>query len=119
MSRDISNSDDMIDSRQIIERIEELDGMDERDEAETEELRVLKELAEECSGYANDWEHGEALIRRSHWVEYVQELCEDIGDVPKNLPHYIEIDWSKTADNIEVDYTTVDYDGVEYLIRSC
>ena len=41
----------------------------------------------------------------------------DIGDLPKDLPAYIVIDWDKTANNIEADYTTVDYDGVEYLIR--
>lgn len=31
----------------------------------------------------------------------------------------IEIDWEATARNIAMDYTTVDFDGVTYYIRSC
>jgi hypothetical protein len=81
------------------------------------ELAALESLAEEAEGYADDWKYGAALIRESYWVEYVQELLEDIGDLPKDLPHYIEIDWEKTARNIQVDYTSVDFDGVTYWVR--
>lgn len=130
----ISNTDDVIDSRDVIERIEELQG--ERDSFEldgeenpeawaeqnpddAEELRELEALAEECEGYASDWRHGEALIRESYWEDYVQELLEDCGDIPRNLPHYLVIDWEATARNIAVDYTEVDFGGVTYYIRSC
>lgn len=83
------------------------------------EYKALKDFADEASGLSSDWAHGETLIRYSYWVEYVQELLEDIGNLPKDLPHYIEIDWQATARNIAVDYTTVSFDGVEYYIRSC
>ena len=151
---EISNSDDTIDSRDVIARIEELesersdlsDALDEAVEAsntdETSdpeelqqaiddakhdlqewdndnkaELDALKALADEAEGYASDWNHGEQLIRESYFTEYAQQLCEDIGDVPRDLPHYIEIDWEATARNIKQDYTEVEYDGVTYLIR--
>jgi hypothetical protein len=147
MVREVSNSDDVIDSRDVIARIEELSELreaaseareaweaatdDNRDELEDEltqadanfdedtqaELAALESLAEEAEGYADDWKYGAALIRESYWVEYVQELLEDIGDLPKDLPHYIEIDWEKTARNIQVDYTSVDFDGVTYWVR--
>ena len=120
-----SNSDDVIDSRDVIERIEELEGYEglqdkidnliEDDDAK--ELVALRQLQEEAEGYAPDWKHGATLIRRSHWPEYAEEMCKDIGDLPRDLPGYLVIDWAKTADNLEVDYTTVDFDGVEYLIR--
>ena len=116
--KSIENYEDVIDSRDVIERIDELENIDEADldDAEKDELTALKALAEQCEG-SGDWEYGEALIRRSYWVEYVKELLEDAGDIPKDTPWYIAIDWDKTADNIEADYTTVDFDGVEYLIR--
>jgi len=129
----VSNTDDVIDSRDVIERIEELQG--ERDSFEVdgeenpeawaeqnpddaEELRVLEALAEECEGYS-DWEHGETLIRESYWEDYVQELLEDIGDIPRNIPGYLVIDWEATARNIAYDYTIVNFGGVDYYIRNC
>jgi len=137
----ISNMDDVIDSRDVIERIEELrgelegyhDGQDTTldfdyalqdaanfpDHAEEyKELLALQALADEASGYAGDWDYGETLIRRSYWVDYVQELLADCGELPRDIPHYLAIDWDTTARNIEADYASVDYDGVEYLVRS-
>ncbi len=82
-----------------------------------DELSALTELAEKAEGYSSDWRHGEALINESYWVEYVQELLQDIGDLPKDIPSYIEIDWEKTADNIAADYMTVDWEGTSFYIR--
>lgn len=128
MANEISNRDDMIDSRDIIERIEELE--DERDsDYETvtdweqsnpegvKELAALLKLHKEGEDYANDWEYGATLIRSTYFVNYCQELCEDIGDMPKDVPHYIVIDWEATANNLKDDYTEVDFDGVTYYVR--
>lgn len=133
------NSDDVIDSRDIISRIEELESEledflaeteededgndvlvndDEDDFDDIEELKILREIQEEVSAYSRDWKYGVTLIRRSYFVEYVEELTKEIGDMPQEIPSYIEIDWDATASNVEVDYSTVDYDGVEYLFRS-
>ena len=146
MTTELNNTQDVIDSRDVIARIAELqeladavseareafDNLDDPDgpevecaEAEIEaaqgafdddlqaELATLKALAEEASGYAADWE----LIRDSYFTEYCQQLLEDIGDLPKDLPHYIEIDWEATARNIRMDYTSVEFGDVTYWIR--
>ena len=114
----VSNYDDVIDSRDIIERIEELtDTLELLDAEEKEELETLVALQNEAEGYSSDWKYGETLIRESYWEQYVQELCEDNGDIPKDLPSYIEIDWEVTANNIKTDYTEVDFDGITYYIR--
>lgn len=131
----IYNTDDIIDSREIIDRIEELRQMrsemlEEARETgcakgtwetteEAEELCALVSLAKEAENESSDWSYGATLIARSYFVEYVQDMLADIGDIPRNLPDYIEIDWAATARNIEADYVTIDFDGVEYLIRSC
>ena len=66
--------------------------------------------------WRGDW-YPITLIRRSYFVDYCRDLVSDIGDMPRKIPSYIEIDWKGTADNLEADYSTVDFDGVEYLYR--
>ncbi len=114
---DISNSDQVIDSRNVISRIEELEGEDLLEQDEQDELKALKTLEEEAEGYSDDWKHGSTLIRDDYFTEYAEELCKDIGDLPSEIPWYIEIDWEKTAEHIKADYTEVDFDGVSYWIR--
>lgn len=141
------DKDQVIDSRDIISRIEELQEerealeFDEDQEFESEsakraaefctdldltewdringaELAELLALQDECEGYS-DWRHGETLIRHDCWEEYVKELLEDCGDIPENLPHYIEIDWETTAENIAQDYSVVSFGNTDYYIRNC
>lgn len=89
------------------------------DSEEADELKVLKKLAADAEQYSADWIHGETLIHEDYWVEYCEELCKDIGDMPKEIPSYIVIDWEATADNLKMDYSEVDFDGEAYYIRSC
>ena len=110
----ISNYDDIIDSRDIIERIKELEGTE--DTEELGELKALKELAE-VGEYVPDWSYGETLIREDYFTEYAIDLLKDCGILPDDIPWYIEIDEEKTAENIKADYTEVDFDGVTYYTR--
>jgi hypothetical protein len=135
--REISNSDDVIDSRDVIARIEELEEerqsiigdtaedtaarLVEWDEDNAEELRALKSLADEASGYAADWQHGETLIRDSYFEDYAQQLADDLGlmqglDGGLRWP-FTCIDWAQAARELQQDYTSVDFDGVTYWIR--
>lgn len=82
------------------------------------ELAALLALAEECEG-SPDWKHGEALIRESYWIEYVEEMLKVCGDLPQSIPWYIAIDWDETTQNIAQDYSIVAFDRVDYYIRSC
>lgn len=38
-------------------------------------------------------------------ADFAQQLVEDCGDIPKDLPHYIYIDWERTAKDIMMDYS--------------
>lgn len=156
MRREISNNDDVIDSRDIIERLEELqderqslidaveeahdarndyegddsesiaaldseityhnDALQDWDGENGEELKALTALEADASS-ADDWTYGATLIRDDYFTEYVKEMLEDCGDLPRDLPSYIEIDWAATADNIRQDYFSVDFDGVTYWVR--
>ncbi len=121
-TREISNSDDIIDSRDVIARIEYLEGEVEGDNATEEdqaELKALKALAEEGEQYAPDWTFGEGLIRNSYFTEYAEQLAEGIGTIDRNASWPLSfIDWGAAAEALKQDYTSVDFDGVEYWMRS-
>lgn len=87
------------------------------DPDEREELAALKAIADDAEG-CSDWEYGEALIRYSYFKDYAEELFDDCyaGQIPENLRSYI--DYEAFARDLKFDYTTVDFCGVKYLIRS-
>ena len=132
----ITKFDDIIDSRDVIDRIEELEQtiQDEADnlsdfrksearalaltDDESEELDALRKLANEAEG-SPDWQHGETLIRDSYFQEYAQELAEDCGMIPKdNAWPCTCIDWERAARELQMDYFSVEFDGIDYWIRS-
>lgn len=118
---EIKNDQDIIDSRDIEERIDYLEGMvDDEDwngSEEKDEFKALCALRDDLS--SDEWKYGVTLIRDSYFQEYAEELVKDIGDLPKDLPWYIEsnIDWKGVAEDIRQDYTSGDFDGVTYWAR--
>ena len=37
-------------------------------------------------------------------AEFAQQIAEDCGDVPRNMPSWIDIDWEASWDNLSYDY---------------
>lgn len=109
---------DVFDSRDVIERISELEDQEQRDEEETAELAILQAFADEAEGYAADWQYGEGFIRDSYFKEYAQELADDIGAVDSDAawPNSY-IDWDAAADALQMDYTSIELDGVTFWCR--
>ena len=123
MSNQIDNTQDVIDSRDIIARIEELEGIEEPNAEEAQELAALlnvQEQAEDC----RDWQYGEVLIHESYFNAYIEELIDDCYELPKEFNssewpwRHMTIDYQAAADEAQGDYTHIDFDGVDYLIRS-
>ena len=118
MARDVSNSEDVLDSRDVIGRIEELQDIEERDESEEEELVALLALQFEAED-SPDWQYGETLIRDTYFRDYAQELAEDIGAISGNETWPLSyIDWDAATQALQQDYFEVDFDGVTYWIRN-
>ena len=65
--------------------------------------------------WRGDW-YPITLIREDYFAEYARDLVDDCGDLPA-IPSYVVIDWEATADNLRVDYSEVDVDGISYLYR--
>lgn len=130
MADEITGHEDILDSRDIIERIEELtDALDITAEevmpgtaGELEDIRneleMLESIKEQAEAYCPDWEYGVTLINSDYWPTYAEELVKDVGDLPKDLPRYIAIDWDATANALLVDYTTIELrHGATYYAR--
>lgn len=124
---EISNHDEVIDSRDVIGEIEALRSNlaefgpdDEMAETWQEALKALESLADQASDYASDWEYGETLIRDSYFTEYAQELADDLGYMSGSTAEqwpFTCIDWEAAARDLLMDYSAVDFDGVTYWIR--
>jgi hypothetical protein len=117
---EISGTDDIINVSDITDFIDEFN--DTEDEDELEQLNLLKDLLSQLKGYGGDhqWEgnwYPGHLIRDTYFVEYCEDMVKDIGDLPKDLPRYLAIDWDKTADNLRVDYSSVEFEGTTYWYR--
>jgi hypothetical protein len=118
---------DIIDVCDIIARVEELEDLQTTIDGgfttdDVEELATLSIILGHLKGYSGDeqWRgdwYPITLICDSHFTDYAIELLEDCGDLPRNLPHYIAIDWEATARNIRVDYTAIEIDGQTYWYR--
>lgn len=141
-TREISNSEDVIDSRDVIARIEYLEGLrddfqadndlpdyagegnndnekwiDWEESEEAVELDILQSLADEASG-ADDWQYGSALVRDSYFREYAEEFIDEVYDM-KGIPDIIRynIDWDGVVSDMQQDYISADFDGVTYWVR--
>lgn len=123
MTNQIDNTQDVIDSREIIDRIEELEGIENQGSEEAQELAILlkvQEQAEDCA----DYQYGEVLIRESYFTDYIKELIDDCDELPKEFNsgawpwRHMTLDYESAADEAKDDYTHIDFDGVTYLIRS-
>lgn len=125
-------SQDIFDSRDLIERLEELETLKDsasEGEASPEEVAEWEDSEEEYNTLHNfadgaelncpDWEFGETFIHEDYFTEYAIELTTELGYLPENLPGFIEsnIDWEGVANDLKFDYTEYELDGNTYYAR--
>ena len=101
------------------------DILDKKDEIKELQKITIEEFGEEdnyqeldtLSCEVDGWNSGVTLIPRDEFADYIKDMLEGDGIISRDLPWYIEnaIDWSQVADNMESDYSTVDFRGDEYL----
>jgi uncharacterized protein (UPF0335 family) len=130
MAQQLDLTADIIDVRDIIERVEELESeieayaesMDDwqANADNQQELEALMSIMEEMKGYGGDeqWRgdwYPVTLIRDSHFEEAMDELVHDCYDMPKNLPDFMTITLDYVA--LQMDYTSVEIEGATYWYR--
>src|SRR5690554_3957878 len=89
--------EDMTDSYDdILMEEEEIQDWKEGWSEEIEHIEEIDSIEEEIGG---EFDYGTTLIDESDMEEYVKDLLDELGYIPKDFPSWIEIDWSSTADN--------------------
>ena len=97
------------------EEIEKLNDFKDVWSIELEEIGQINDLEEEINSYAGDnFDDGVSLIDADDFEDFVEQ---DLGYIPKDFPTWIEIDWKATANNVQQDYTEVEFRGTTYLFR--
>jgi hypothetical protein len=145
MSKPIEASE-MLDSRDIIERLEELtEHFGALHEQETEdgetvlafgewvktlpdddlsyEFTELLNLQNECES-CPDWYHGEQLIREDYFEDYIEEMIKECYPIPKEMDsgewpfRHFYLNYEAAAKEAEYDYNYVSFMNKNYLIRA-
>jgi hypothetical protein len=131
----IDSNSDLIDVRDIIARVEHLEQLrqpgpvDLGDDNETDqddlfaELKILETVLADLAGnggdkqWRGDW-YPVGLIRDSYFEDYAREFAEDIGAIKGDLGWpYDCIDWEKAARELQMDYSSFEFDGVTFWYR--
>ena len=126
-------SSDLFDTRELQERIDYLAGVANDHEASEEhentecihcdedtaaELSTAYLLAEELQHYAEDYQYGETVVADYYFVQFAQELAEDIGAIDPNASWPLSyIDWDAAADALKQDYSAIDFEGRRWWVR--
>jgi hypothetical protein len=78
-------------------------------------LTAIEELKSEVGG---EFEDGVQLVPVSEFEDHARELAEDIGAIPSDASWPCTcIDWKRAARELQMDYTSVTFEGTDYLFR--
>lgn len=112
---DITNVDDVIDSRDILEYIEKY----KDDEDFEEKVKALQSIVDEyCDNYTDgleDLKFGVFFIRDSYFEEYMSDYFFEVNQVDEALERYIDIE--AFARDQQYDYASVNFRGIDYWYR--
>ena len=105
-----------LDSRDLEKELVELqEAKEDGEDFDEDRLKDLEELKEELSGYG--WDYGITLIQDYDFRGYADEFFDECyaNEIPENIKTYIN--YQEFADDLEQDYSSVDFDGGSYLWR--
>lgn len=83
-----------------------------------DELKEIEEIDAIENELGSEFKYGVTLVDVDDFEEYVEDLLDELGYIPKDFPSWIKIDWKATVDNVSQDYIEVEYQGNSYLGRS-
>jgi len=117
---EISLTQDVIDSRDIQERINALKNAKEHkllSEDEKRELKQLESFKEQCEDSNGDsFEYGQIIVHENYFDKYAEEKAYEFGYIEKNSPLASCIDWDEWAELMKDDYLEVEYNEETYYV---
>ena len=116
---DIENEDDYADKlEEIAEKENEIQECEFEYNRYSKEFAELESLKEEIESNSDEgFEYGIQLIHENYIDDYLDEMLEDCDYIPKDLPHWIKIDWQATYDNMKEDYNEIELNGNTFYVH--
>ena len=123
---DIENEEDYTDKQndidnkleEIAEKENEIQDCELEYKRYSEELEELEALKEEIESNSDEgFEYGIQLIHENYIDDYLDELLDSCGYIPKDLPSWIKIDWGVTYDNMKEDYNEIELNGNTFYVH--
>lgn len=118
-SEEITGGEDILDPRDIAERLKYLTR--ERDELESSQLEEFLEDEIDALQEVVDEDIDDTLVHEDYFQEYAEELAVDIGAIDRRQRNhwpYTCIDWEQAAEELKQDYSVIDIRGGTYYYRS-
>lgn len=126
---------DVLDVRDLAQLAEECEGIIEAGDFTEDEVEEAHATLRAFTGMLNDLGiYGASsvsdalydvansevtLIAADYFVQYAEELAEDIGAIDRDASWPLNrIDWDAAANDLKADYSEADLDGYTYYIRS-
>ena len=109
----IDNRTDTFSYDDVQDAIDELDGCIETcppdcdEHVERASLQALLDQVSDSDSY---------FVRDSYFIEYAQELADELARGVLVRWPFTCIDWREAADELQQDYYDVDFDGVTYWV---
>lgn len=133
-------TEDWFDTRDIEERLREIEDVeieiergDEEDEESfiermreedsylADEYQTLRNLQDEGRAAYNEvnWDGGITMVKDDHFPDYAEEYAREIGAIDREhgWPHQ-HIDWEAAAEELLIDYTSIEINGTTYWGRA-
>lgn len=86
---------------------------------EYEELVNWLDLMEQAEQYSGESFRNTQLINDNKWVEYAQQLAEDISGVSRDAEWPFNcVDWEAAAEQLKQDYTSISVDRNTFWVRN-
>ena len=107
------------DSQELIDAYNEAEAaLTEWERENTDRLAALNTVCADGRETFSDWDEGIQLIAESDFPDHAREVASDIGCHTTDWP-YNCIDWRDAANDLQVDYSSIEFEGVTYWGRSC
>lgn len=119
---EIESLDPKDDKEEIRTARENLEAKQKELTSEQEEFDQLQKILDELKGnggdeqWRGDW-YPVTLINSDYFTDYTEEMVKECYEFPREIPWWIKIDWEETAENVKVDYTTIDIEDETYYYR--
>tara|TARA_R100000152_G_C6739099_1_gene162993 strand:+ start:122 stop:502 length:381 start_codon:yes stop_codon:yes gene_type:complete len=96
------------DQKELLSELESMSFL----KTEEEYLWFLNELKDLGIETVNDWDDRYSGTYEGReevaGAEFAQQMAEDCGEIPSDLPSWIDIDWKGSWYNLRFDYSTIE-----------